>query len=193
LLIVPVFLALAAFILDGSRKRSDLRVELDRQRQAALEQYIDLIAELLLQGKFDKNNAGYRHSCCVARTRTLSALRSIDRERKAQLIQFLFEAGLISRPATISLNGADLCGANLAHAVLRDVEIRGAYFHDAILRGANLQSADLRGSDFSGADLTGADLMDANLYQAQLKRAQLGGVYLAGAVVDQDDLAKTIQ
>src|SRR5690606_19890710 len=49
LLIVPLFLAMAAYILEGSRKRSDQRVERDRQRQEVLEGYFACLTDFILE------------------------------------------------------------------------------------------------------------------------------------------------
>src|SRR5438128_9862123 len=99
LLIVPVFLAGGAWFLDNSRKVSEARVEADRQRQATLDQYLEAIADMLLKSSFTGASA-VKDAKEVARTRTLAALRSLDGGRKAQLLQFLYEAGLVGSPPT---------------------------------------------------------------------------------------------
>jgi hypothetical protein len=72
----------------------------------------------------------------VARTRTLTVLRGLDGVRKGAVVQFLFEAGLISvakpqgeskKPSEpiVSLNGAVLSKVNLIKA-----NLSGAYLPD---------------------------------------------------------------
>lgn len=183
LLLVPLLLAVAAWWLDGSRKRSELRVEADRQQQSTLDAYFASMTELLMQEAFSSNKAGISRS--VARSRTLAALRSLDGGRKAQLLQFLYEAGLIDQNPVIELNGADLSGADLDEAVLRDAELRGVHFSRASFKNATLSGADLRGSDFSKADFSGARLDGSNLVQANLKDANVCEAALASALTDQ--------
>src|SRR5687767_15146346 len=69
LLIVPIFLALGAYYLDASRKRSEQLVETDRQRQEILDHYFDSITELLIEGKL-VGNAASPQARSIARTRT---------------------------------------------------------------------------------------------------------------------------
>ena len=172
LLIVPVFLAFGAWLLDGSRKKSQSRVEADRQRQSTLDDYLECMTEILLEGKLTGSSA-IPAAKDIARTRTLAALRSLDGGRKAQLLQFLYEGGLIGPTPAVQLNGADFGGAQLDEAVLRGVELRGVYFPKASFRKAMLVNADFRGSDFEGADFTGANLEGANLAQANLSGAKV--------------------
>src|SRR3712207_6525576 len=84
----------------------------------------------------------------VARARTLTVLPRLGGDRKARVVQFLYESGLITKDKVIVdlLKGADLHGANLGEAQL-------SY---ANLSRANLSEADLSGADLSGADLSGA-------------------------------------
>jgi uncharacterized protein YjbI with pentapeptide repeats len=175
LLIVPLFLALGAFFLDGSRKRSDQGIEKDRQRQEILDHYFDSITELLIEGKLVGEQA-FPHAQSIARSRTLTALRLLDPDRKAQLLQFLIEARLIGKNPIISLNGADFRAANLTEAVLVGAELRGAYFDRASFKNANLKDADLRGSSLQAADFTGATFANTDLRQAKLQKAQLKGI-----------------
>ena len=186
LLIVPLFIAFAAFALDGSRKHAEQTLERDRQRQQVLEGYFDRVTDLLLNGKLS-GESGDRGG--VARTRTLAALRLLDGPRKAQLLQFIYEAGLITRPPVIQLNGAILDGVDLDEATLSGSEIRGAFFRGASLKGANLADADLRGSDFSKANFGGANLRGALLTQAIMRKAMLRGACLANAQIDQVDFS----
>ena len=118
LLIVPLFLAGGAFFLNRSEKeierqrtedRANLEREIatDRQQEAALQSYLDRMAELLLEKKLrTTENKEVRN---VARTRTLAVLRTLDGTRKGIVLRFLKEAGLIDKEKTIvDLEGADL-------------------------------------------------------------------------------------
>ncbi len=181
----------------------------DNQREAALQTYIDNMSELLLQGKLrDSEEDEVRK---IARVRTLTVLRGLDAARKASLLQFLHEAGLIDKNNRIidlseaDLFGADLFGANLRGADLREVTLRGADLSHANLLytnlrgvdlsyaklfGANLRGANLREANFRGADLTCAKLFGAKLFGANLLEANLREADLHGATVTKEQLEK---
>jgi hypothetical protein len=189
LLVVPAVLAVAAFLLDGSRKRSEQAVESDRQRQQTLDGYFDYISELLLSGHLSNSTASVP-ARELARTRTLTALRLLDGRRKAQVLQFLYEARLIDANPTINLNGADFRSAQLDEATLSGAELRGAYFTGASIRFATLLGADLRGSDFCSANFTSSNLTDAQLSQALLDGADLRTATLKNTDLSDVNLAK---
>src|SRR5713101_105193 len=141
----------------------------DNQREAALQTYIDNMSELLLQGKLrDSEEDEVRK---IARVRTLTVLRRLDAARKASLLQFLHEAGLIDKNNRI----IDLSEADLSEAKL----------FGANLRGANLREANFRGADLTCAKLFGAKLFGANLHEANLREADL-----RGATVTKEQLEK---
>ncbi len=189
LLIVPIVLAAGAFLLDGSRRRSDQRLERDRQRQQVLDAFFSDISELLLSGGL--TDSEQRSSArTLARTRTLIALRQLDGGRKAQLLQFLYEGGLIGSNPVIEMVGADLSGALLDEASLRGAVLRGVYFNGASIRRATLAAADLRGSSFSRVDFYKADLTNASLAQADLDRANFEAANLKNADLRDVDLSE---
>ena len=183
LLVVPLFLAFGAWLLDSSRKNSEASVEADRQHQKTLEDYLECMTAMLLEQKLEGAHAEAGRA--VARTRTLAALRSLDKGRKAQLLQFLYESGLVDTNPIVQLNGADLTGAELDEAVLRDAELRGVNFRAASFRNATLDGADLRGSDFSKADFTGATMQGTDLTQAILRDSIATDNALKSARTDQ--------
>src|SRR5947209_4528811 len=105
----------------------------DNQREDALQTYIDKISELLLHEKL-RGSAEDDEVRNIARVRTLTVLRGLDAQRKASLLQFLHESGLIDKnKRIIDLSEAQLSEANLCSANLRDADLR-----EANLRGANL-------------------------------------------------------
>jgi hypothetical protein len=193
------------------------------QREEALRDYIDKIAELLIdkelkvllkqlyEGVITKNDATLDAALDVARARTLSILRRLDKdhERKGSVVQFLIDAELIQglellKYANLSranlyeanLEGANLKGADLKGADLEKVNLKGANLEGANLEGANLERANLEGTNLEGAylkraylietnlieaNLVRANLIEANLIEANLERANLEGAYLKGA------------
>jgi uncharacterized protein YjbI with pentapeptide repeats len=163
---------------------ADQRQALDQQRATILQTYIDNIQELLLNHnllgdspmpKNDADNVKIQEVQELARSRTLTALRGLDPERKGLLVQFIYDARLIGfldnknklHDPVIGLYKADISRANLSGAIL----------NDAILLGANLSDANLSDADFSRADLRSVSLSDANLSDANLTQQQLDQVY----------------
>jgi hypothetical protein len=155
-----------------------------RQRQTALESYLDSMTELLLKNglRTSPADATVRH---VALARTLAVLRTLDDVGRGQVLQFLCDAGLIGRNRIISLRHAELSGARLEGA-----QLRHTYLWLADLRDARLNKADLRGADFWHSNLAGADLREANLRGAHLGDANLCGADLRGADLSQANLRK---
>lgn len=155
LLIIPVVLAFGAFFFnkserDNDRKiaeeriKSEQRVALDRQREITLQSYLDKMTELLL-----RENGGLRESPSnsevriVARTRTLTTIRSLDGIRKGLIIQFLYEADLIGcRNTILILNEANLTGIDLQKAFLFSAQINYASMESANFSYSNLARVD---------------------------------------------------
>lgn len=171
LFIIPLFLAGGAFYLDRSereseRQRAEERAKLerefatDRQQEAALQAYLDRMADLLLKEKIrTTKNKEVRD---VARTRTLSVLRGLDGKRKRTVLYFIREAGLVSKDKPIlDLVGADFSNADLGDFGLGDVNLNGVNLRGANLNHAYLSNAYLYFADLSNADLSNAILSDA--------------------------------
>ena len=167
----------------------------DNQREDALQAYIDKISELLLHEKL-RGSADDDEVRKIARVRTLTVLRGLDAQRKASLLQFLHESGLIDKNNRIidlseaQLSEADLCSANLRDADLREANLRGANLGGVNLLYANLRGADLQGARLPGANLRGADLREVNLQGADLSDARLPGVKLFGARLSKANLSR---
>ena len=152
LLIVPAILIAVTFAWSFSQTRSDNKREDRRSQDATLQAYLDQMSRLMLDKNLllSKKGDGVR---AVARTVTLTALRRLDGARKAEVVKFLYEAGLLDVNRRVNLDAADLAGVHFAetgHGVPR------AGVPD--LRGANLAGADLAGADLDLADLAGANL-----------------------------------
>jgi uncharacterized protein YjbI with pentapeptide repeats len=196
LLIVPAILIGVTFAWSATQSRSDNRREDRRSQDATLQAYLDQMSGLMLDKRLLSSpfNAPVRS---VARTVTLTTLRRLEGERKAEVVRFLHEAGLIDRevtftvdrPAVVDLTGGDLTGADLEGADLEDAVLTGADLTDAelesaILSGTNLTGADLRGVDLRGADLQGVDLEGADLTGADLTGANVTDANLVGAILE---------
>jgi uncharacterized protein YjbI with pentapeptide repeats len=214
LLVIPVVLAVGAWWLNKSEREIEREIAKEKQNQATLEAYLDRMTELLLENELRESEENDEVRS-VARTRTLATLRSLDGERKGQVVQFLYESGLIGpKLVTVLLNGADMSGASLSEADLHGADLRGANLHGADLSGADLGGFYLIRSWLDGATISdkwrlvrdnvtdgasgrdmwnenprGANLRGANLRGANLRGANLSGANLRGANLRGADLS----
>jgi uncharacterized protein YjbI with pentapeptide repeats len=175
LVLVPLSLALIAYLLSGAQRREDRSIaerdraadrELARSREQyqTVQDYLSTITELIRADQLTDERLR-----SVARSRTLTVLASVDGAGKRTVLQFLHEADLIAAPdPVIELDGADLRGADLSWLSLGGAELRGCDLTGADLRGAGASSARLR-----HAKLRGADLTDANLVHTELEGVSL--------------------
>ena len=168
------------------RKIAQERAETDRaianqQRQDdTLQAYLDQIGQLLLDKDRPlrqlEEDEGYDVRT-LARARTITVLQRLDGERKANVLQFLYESGLIGKDdALVDLTGADLREAYLREAWLLRVDLSGADLSGADLIRANLNRADLSGArgriedQLSEAEtLEGATMPNGQKYEDWLK------------------------
>ena len=169
LLIIPVLLGLGAFWFNNQARKSeqeiarrerendreraqrdrenDRQIAEDRVREEALQCYLDRMQELILDRglRRSEEDAEIRD---VARVRTLAVLRSLDGNRKGQVVRFLYEADLIGKVVREELGERRATEAIEAILDLRTAD----------LSSTNLYRADLRGADLSGTDLSNAHL-----------------------------------
>lgn len=195
LLIVPLFLGFSAIwinkvIRENEKRRTAEKEKIEKrkteeqQQEEAIQHYLDKMSELLIEKEvLEKIKDEDEAILGVARGRTVSTLRMLNRNRQNILLSFIRDANLadhIFKGANLSdarleetylwsinLIRADLRGANLREANLWRADLKGANLREADLRGANLREADLREAELRGADLRGADLWRANLEEAR--------------------------
>ena len=197
LLIIPAVLAVGGYIFNytisrnernaaDQRNQTEREIAQDNQREAALQEYIDKMSELLLHANL-RSSVEEDEVRKIARVRTLTVLRGLDATRKASVLQFLHEAGLINKNKCImNLSEAQLFAANLSRANLRGADLQQVTLRGADLSFTNLLYTNLRGADLSStklieANLRGANLREANLYATDLSYARLSGAKLFGA------------
>lgn len=160
------------------------RENTENQREAALQTYIDKMSELLLVNNL-RQSAEDDEVRKIARVRTLTVIRRLDPARKASLLRFLCEAGLIQKDnLIIDLEEVDLRGVNLSGVYLNGVNLSKVDLSGAILRVCRLEETDLFLTNLSGADLSGSVLC-----KARLRGANLSGANLSRAYMDEADLA----
>jgi len=199
LLVVPVILIVVTLYWSAQqtaksdRRREDRRIAVDRaaadeaRRDVTLRSYLDRMSGLMLDNGLlvSKERSAIR---AVARTLTLTTLRRLDGQRKAEVVRFLYEAHLLelfdanaARPGPLvsltfaNLRNADLTGEDLRGADLTLADLRGAKLRGAFLDYASLHTANLGGADLRDASLEGARLANANLRGAELRGANLNG------------------
>jgi uncharacterized protein YjbI with pentapeptide repeats len=209
LLIIPLVLAIGAYYLNRSERKVEREIATDRQQEAALQAYLDRMTDLLLEKDLRKavhpetlleaewRNSKFPELQSIAKTLTFTVLRSLDKRRKGQVIQFLYEADLIGRANKVvdlrsasldgadlhraDLQGADLSYADLRYANLSDAILLGAELREANLAGANMFHTTLRGADLQSANLTGVDLRNSNMMHTFFNDADLSNANMAGA------------
>ena len=179
LLIIPAVLAIGGYLFTRSENRATRVAAEQRAQDEALQAYLDGMSQLVT----DKDRPLHRSPRSdrlrtVARARTLTVLSRLDGDRKARVMQFLYESVLINiKHPVVDLTGADLSSANLRTSSLSGASLVYADLHSADLHGAWLVYADLYGTDLRGAILSGAKLYGANLSDADLSRAKLSGAW----------------
>jgi uncharacterized protein YjbI with pentapeptide repeats len=207
LLIIPVVLVVGGFLLNFTTSRTEREIASDKQREDALQAYIDSMSALLLEKNL-RNSAEEDEVRTIARVRTLTVLPRLDGKRKGTVLIFLHESGLIKtgmNKKVVDLLNADLTGANLGIARPAAVDLSGACMDGVNLTGANLEFAVLDGVHINTAYIVRANLfraslsntrlrlsflLNADLRQANLREADLHGAHLNGAKLHEADLQK---
>lgn len=217
LLVIPAVLAGGAYYLNQQERKNERKISEDRIQEATLQNYLDKMAELILEHKlretkslrevllakdgkveFKPDQLAIRD---IAQVRTVTTLRQLNAERKNILLQFLRDAELAefilenaSMPgidlAKTSLWHINLARSNLIRANLRQANLIRANLRRAGLLEADLSQAKLLGTDLRQADLFRADLRKDNLFEADLRQAGLIGANLSGAILREADLSQ---
>jgi uncharacterized membrane protein len=166
LLIIPITLAGLVIVIEYFERKKDRELNLDNQRERLLQNYFNTLTGLILDKKLKESNA-HDEVREIARIKTLTTLKRLDRIRKSALLEFLLETELIQAKhkgdPIISLKEANLKGARLVGACLDN-----AHLVSAQLQGARLMLADLRGACLVGACLDNAHLEGAHMDGALL-------------------------
>jgi uncharacterized protein YjbI with pentapeptide repeats len=199
LLVVPLALAAIAVgfnIAESSRDRArqdrqmreDSAIARDAREENALQSYLREMTGLVLDRHL---LTAHPHSAvgAVARSLTLSTLRGLDRRRKAEVVRFLDETGLLrySNPP-FELAGADLVGADFRS---EDLGGPGEPGEPAGLGGRSAGD-DLRDVDLEGARFDGGHLDDVNLTGTNLRGASFKNTYLQSVVMIASDLTGAV-
>jgi len=172
----------------GENAKLEREIAADHQQKAALQAYLDYMAELLEEKNLRTSaNEEVRNDATL---QTLSVLEGLDGRHRGMIVRFLKESSLIEGKPIIALNRANLEKADLERADLQGANLQGAYLYLANLAGARLIKAKLAGADLYFANLREADLGGADLERANLSEARLLLTDLSGANLSEADLGE---
>jgi uncharacterized protein YjbI with pentapeptide repeats len=189
LLIVPAAIAFAGLWFNAQQSDRERKRANEHVRGEALQAYLDQMGRLLLDEdkQLGKSKEGDEVRT-LARAWTITALTRLgfDGVRKRSVVQFLYEAKLITKDHSYLdlreafLNFANLNGANLTGVNLHGVSLTKAMMHDAKLGQADLSDTMMFGADLLLANLRGADMsravpMSSNTDSIPLRRASASG------------------
>jgi uncharacterized protein YjbI with pentapeptide repeats len=196
LLIIPLAVGILAWSFKEAEKEKANRSEEERSQNESLDSFIKIMTELIIKHNLTNEKSSFE-SRTIARTRINLAFSNLNKVRKGQVLQFLFESGLIDKTPKINILGADIKGAVLDGIVLSQAEIKGVYFNKASIKSSNLNRTVFTGCDFSGADLSDSlvnetDLSYTNLSRAKLKNMDLTSVNFEGADLTKANLRGSI-
>ncbi len=193
ILIGKSFYALCGLSTGTARKHTGI-LSTDKEPRAPIDRYFDEMNQLLQDAELRAPTAN-TSARASAREKTLAILQELDGVQKSHVVQFLYEAGLITEgPGVIflleaDLSGARLQGASLIEAHLAGTNLQGASFNAAHLEWARLGEAQLQEASLArtylvAAHLANAKLRETNLNHAHLLGANLSGVDLTNAHLD---------
>ena len=189
LLLVPVIVAMGAWFLSKSESDLDRKREAERFEHDNLSSYLSLMTSLLLERGIKYENKIEERS--VARTQSLRIIKIVSKNKKAQILQFLYESGLLSINPIVNLNGGDLSKGNYENVILVGAELRGVFFNGASLQNSRLDKANLAGSNFNSADLSKALVDSTNFEYADFKNAKIKKVDLTAANIQDADFTNS--
>lgn len=204
LLIVPVALAIIAYWFNKGEKSIERELASDKQREDALQAYLDRMAELLLDYNL-REQSDKPEISNVARVRTLTAFRRLDPARIEVIFQFLRDSGLTrykDPESIIKFRHANLSRLNLSNIRLQDINLSYADFQYTDFQHSTISLSDLQGSSwkrtnlfkasFGECNMSGISLEEAILDQTRLVECDLRGVHIANTKINEIDVSMSI-
>jgi uncharacterized protein YjbI with pentapeptide repeats len=170
LLIVPAVIAAGGLWFNAQQRDRERERANEHARDEALQAYLDQMGQLLLDkdSQLGKSKEGDEVQT-LARAWTLTVLTRLDGLRKRSVVQFLYEAKLITKDSVaLDLREANLNFANLNGANLTAVNLRGVSLTKAKINDTKLGQADLSDTMMFGANLLMAELCRADMSRAVL-------------------------
>jgi len=196
LLIIPVSLAVIAFLFNRSEKQIEherLMREKEKEEQRTddinqetlLREYINTMSVLMTE-KALISSEPESPVRIVARTITKVTAHQLTGKRKAVIMRFLKEADLVDINKTVvALAGADFRRAELDNTNLSAINLAGTNFS-----GASFDRANLTRIIFANSNLSGASLCNTTLRQTKFTRANLSGAEITESHFDGTDLIR---
>jgi uncharacterized protein YjbI with pentapeptide repeats len=176
-LLVPLTLAVAGVLFTGSQQRGAAVTQERRAQDEGLQDYIDKMGTLLIEEDLNLKEYWEKESD-VARARTLTYLGSADKQHKRSVLQFLYEADLITEGHYV---------VSLENANLADADLSWLYLDNAHVTNASLERVDLSSASLIGANLTNSSLSAGKGVEeppgARLDNAVLSGAVLRGTTL----------
>jgi uncharacterized protein YjbI with pentapeptide repeats len=164
----------------------------DQLYESRLQSFIDRMAELLLKESL-RSAAVDSEVVQSAVVRAKTTLRTIDPSRKAIVIQFLHDVGLISSKSACSLmlDRADLKDVDLSMAQLAGIYLPAVNFENSKLVITNLDHAYMPFSQFTRTDLSYADIKNSELAHAKFFKSNLRNAKMQGTRLEQTMFVET--
>jgi uncharacterized protein YjbI with pentapeptide repeats len=192
LLIIPFTLAGVATWLNRLDRKADRNLALDKQREEALQDYIDTISKSIMD-KSLTNSSFDDDVRVIAQIKTSTILDRMDNDRKSKLIKFLTKVKLIITTDEIEWPIINLTGTDLQNIILTDINLTGVTLNKANLSGAIFNTTNLYGANLFETKLVDTKLINTCLSWAQLENAKLIGCKmiegeLSNAILSNADL-----
>ena len=190
LLAVAGIALLVSYLFNPSKAGRE-RVRDDRgRRDAILQSYFDEMNRLILEQHLLRSPARSEVRS-VARALTLATAPRLDGTGKAEVVRFLYGAGLLQeKPGPVDAARAIIANLDLSEADLRDVvlgrwtSLQGADLRRARFDGARVDGVDFSGSNLSGASFRGSNISAADFSFADLRRASFNDATITGGAHD---------
>lgn len=156
-----------------ARKQHELnqQSQLDAQRQTLFDAYIGDISNLLLHTS-DTNRTREKKFLLYVRTKTLTALRNLNSERKTFILLFLYESGFLQDPS-LDLSGADLNDVQL----IGPYKLDGLYLPSVFWRNAFFVDCSLIRAVFDQSHMNDARFINSTVEWASFRETLLDNVH----------------
>ncbi len=191
IVILPLSLALLGWIYKESEKAKQNLKEVEKNKKAAYQSFIDKIYGLIKDHNLSTNPT--TDTRALAFNYLNNALSELDNLMKGQLVQFLYQCNLIDSDPKLRLVGANFSPTNMDAIILTSAEIRGAYFSDSSIKNAKLShacfnSCDFSNTDFSGSTVDNTDFSYSKMNGVKLINMDLRSVNFEGVELEKADL-----
>ncbi|CAF1518023.1 unnamed protein product [Didymodactylos carnosus] len=182
-------------IADGTRskdleiatfqRQQDIDMAENLQNETIIINYIKEICQLLIENKNDTNNI----IATVIRANTLIVLRRLDPKRKRLIIQFLYEAKLITKDNNpVDLSDAELNNVDFTNSIFNSIKLTGVYLINSTFVNTQLTNSDLSSSYLKQANFQYAKITDCNFNYTHLQQAQFSQSNIAYGSFYQSNL-----